>query len=227
MNQFTPYTSEHFIPLLFFFIAGALWIFWAMKTDVATERNYTWLPVFILPGIIVFDLLAGVISGSIDVTEDLPFHMCRLVTFLLPLVLWKKKRYLFGVLYFWILAGTLQALLTPDLKESFPDYQYIRYWTLHCGLIAGIMYPIVVFGFRPSWRDMWHAWIWAQVYLVLSLALNLALGSNYGYTMRKPEMASVADFLGPWPWYLLTAQLIVMVLFVLVYLPFAKRKESI
>ena len=31
---------------------------------------------------------------------------------------------------------------------------------------------------------------------------RLVLGSNYMYSMRKPETASALDLMGPWPWYL-------------------------
>jgi uncharacterized membrane protein YwaF len=48
-----------------------------------------------------------------------------------------------------------------------------------------------------------------------------ALGSQYMYSMRKPETASALDLMGPWPWYLLTAQFVALLLFVLLYLPFA------
>ena len=58
-----------------------------------------------------------------------------------------------------------------------------------------------------------------QVYAVGIVLLNLLLGSNYFYIMRKPPTASLLDYLGPWPWYILVCEGIVLVLFLLVYAP--------
>ena len=44
-----------------------------------------------------------------------------------------------------------------------------------------------------------------------------------GVTVYKPVGPSLLDFLGPWPWYLLSMELIGLVLVVLLYLPFAVR----
>ena len=60
-----------------------------------------------------------------------------------------------------------------------------------------------------------------NVYLVVVTAINYALGSNYMYTLQKPHTASLLDLLGPWPWYLLWAEFLALLLFTLLYLPFA------
>ena len=146
--------------------------------------------------------------------------MCRLVTFILPLMILGQKRRLFGVLYFWVLAGTTQAILTPDIEMGFPSYEYIRYWILHLLLVFLIIYSLIIFKFRPQKKDLWLAVLWAQVYLVCTLPINWWLDANYGYTMHKPSVGSIADYMGEWPWYILTGELIMLIFFLLLYLPF-------
>ena len=58
-------------------------------------------------------------------------------------------------------------------------------------------------------------------HVVFVTGVNYLLGSNYMYSMHKPETASALDLMGPWPWYLFTAQFVALFLFVLLYLPFA------
>ena len=56
-------------------------------------------------------------------------------------------------------------------------------------------------------------------------AVNLLLDSNYMYTLRKPATASLFDLMGPWPWYLLGAEVLALGLFLLLYLPFALERR--
>jgi uncharacterized membrane protein YwaF len=57
--------------------------------------------------------------------------------------------------------------------------------------------------------------------VVSTAIVDRLLDSNYGYLRAKPVQASLYDFLGPWPWYLLTLEGLSLILFVLCYAPFA------
>lgn len=133
---------------------------------------------------------------------------------------------LFGILYFWVLAGTSQALLTPDLKFGFPHYESIFYWQIHGGLVLVILYAVLVYGMKPSWQDCKNAFYAGVVYLISVHLINIALGSNYAYTMHKPPGGSILDLMGPWPWYLLTGLGVSVLLFGLLYLPFAVSRKN-
>ncbi len=163
--------------------------------------------------------------GEFTYLEDLPLFICRLVSFILPILFLTKNKGLFGVLYFWIIAGTTNALITPDIIYALPHMESIFYWVIHAGLVVGILYCVFVYGWKPKRRDIWRAFMWANLYLVSIHVLNLALGSNYSYTMHKPIKGSILDFFGPWPLYLLTGQLLALALFLLFYLPFYFREK--
>ena len=50
--------------------------------------------------------------------------------------------------------------------------------------------------------------------------VNLAVGSNYMFLMRKPDTASLLDLLGPHPVYIFVEELIALTLFILMYIVF-------
>lgn len=53
--------------------------------------------------------------------------------------------------------------------------------------------------------------------------LNALIGSNYMFTLRKPATASLMDVLGPWPLYLISLEVIGLIMCLILYLPFALR----
>jgi hypothetical integral membrane protein (TIGR02206 family) len=144
---------------------------------------------------------------------------------MLPFVIWKKSRFWLGIFYFWTLAGTLQGIVTPDLAEGFPNFGYLRYWFLHAGLVVVILYVTIVFRIRITWRDFWRAVVGAQIYIVIVHVLNLVIGSNYSYTVSKPPGASVLDLFGPWPWYILGGEGLMIVFFLLLMLPWLRIRR--
>ena len=157
--------------------------------------------------------------------EDLPIFICRLVSFLLPIMFIRQSKELFGVLYFWVMAGTSNAVITPDLNFGLPHFESIFYWLIHNGLIVSILYAVFVLEWSLEKRDVWRAFWWGNAYLIFVHGLNLILDSNYSYTMHKPPGGSILDLFGPWPLYLITGQLLALGLFWLFYIPFIFKKK--
>ena len=157
--------------------------------------------------------------GQFDITTDLPLDICNLTAILLPFLMWNPTKRVHQVLYFLILAGTLQAVLTPDLPHGFPHFYFLKYWTVHGGLVVCAVYYTVVFRFYPEKKSILFAFVWLQIYTVFVFFANVLLGANYFYLMHKPPAVSLLDYLGPWPWYLLVCEGVAVVFFIIVYLP--------
>ena len=138
---------------------------------------------------------------------------------------------MYEVLLFWIVAGTLQGVITPDIAEGFPTFDYFRYWTVHLGLLIIIFYATFVFGMRPTFKSIFKSVLALQVYVVMMVAINALLDANYFYLNEKPKSASVLDYFGYWPYYIIVTQLILVPYFLVIYLPFyiekRRKKQSI
>src|SRR5206468_2817543 len=79
-------------------------------------------------------LLAGGVPGS-ELAYSLPLQLCDAAIFVAAAALWTRRQVLVEVTYFWGLAGTIQALLTPGLPQHFPSYPYVQYY-IALGLFA-------------------------------------------------------------------------------------------
>ena len=56
--------------------------------------------------------------------------------------------------------------------------------------------------------------------MAVAALINRLLGTNYGFLCAPPPTRSIADTLGPWPWYLLGFVVLGIVSYSLLYLPF-------
>ena len=172
------------------------------------------------------------IAGSFDVSLHLPVHLCRLSNLLIPLVMIKRHFLTFEILFFWGLSGTLQGAITPDISAGFPHFHYFRFWVGHQGTILALIYAVVVFKMRPTPYSIWKSFIALNIFLILAVIVNLILDANYFWICGKPitptgeHVPSILDFMGPWPWYILSAEFVALFHFVLAYLPFYFLKKN-
>jgi hypothetical integral membrane protein (TIGR02206 family) len=160
--------------------------------------------------------------GEWNIQSMLPLWLCSLTVWTMPLLLVFRNRFYYEWVYFMGLIGASQALLTPDLTiYGFPHFRFIEFFIAHGSIIIAIVYMTVVEGFRPTWRYLPRTILITDLYWFFCWIVNNQIGSNYLYTQGKLPTPSLLDYLGPWPWYLLSMQALGMVLCILLYLPFA------
>src|SRR5262245_17861274 len=80
----------------------------------------------------------------------LPLHICDAATGLGAAALWTRRRVLVELLYFWAGAGTLQALVTPDLPQRFPHVLYFQYYAAHGGIVVAAALLVWGLGISPG-----------------------------------------------------------------------------
>ncbi len=135
------------------------------------------------------------------VQRHLPLHVCGIAVLALVVLLVFRKRTAFEMVYFWGLAGTANALLTPQIEVGFPDYRFFQFFIAHGGIVAGALFAVFGLGMRPTFASLLRAYgLLAALFAVL-LAVNPLLGSNYMF-LRAPPQAASPFFFAPWPYYI-------------------------
>ncbi len=212
---------DHILPIIFGIFFAIVIIKRGRKEQAELKK---WilinrLALFISLFVLLFHLYKWY-SEIYLVSRDLPLYLCSLLAILIPIFTTFRKFWIFQILVFWIIAGTLQGVLTPDIANGFPSYDYFRYWIVHLGLLTIIFYAIFVFGWKPKLKGVFISFMALQIYIVLMILINWILDANYFYLNSKPKSASLLDYMGPWPWYIVVAELVILPYFLMIYLPF-------
>lgn len=161
------------------------------------------------------------VTGQWTIQGMLPLWLCSLTSWSMPLLLLKRSYAYYEWVYFMGIIGAAMALLTPDLTiYGFPHYRFIEFLTLHGAIIVAVVYMTVVEGFRPTWNSLPRVFLITNLYWLFCAWVNSQIGSNYLYTRGKLPTPSVLDVLGPYPWYLVSMEILGIILCVLLYLPF-------
>ena len=159
--------------------------------------------------------------------QALPFQLCDWAMVTIIVALLTKRRGWTEVSYFWGIAGTFQAILTPNLQVTFPDIRAISFFIGHGGIVAGVIYLLIARRFRPTLGSVGRTLAWSQLYLVSALLVDHLTGVNYGFLLHKPVVASILDYISDARWlYILELEGLALLFFAILYLPFAFRKSS-
>lgn len=191
---------------------------------LARTRPGPWLKVLALALVAdevswwVYIALGGGLPG--ERVQPLPLQLCDVAILVAAAALWTRRPLLVEVTYFWALAGTSQALLTPDLPHSFPTYPYLQYYIAHGGTVAAAFILVVGLRIAPRpWAVAWVAGI-TLAYAAFVFAVDMTTGADYMFLRARPDTPSLLDELGPWPWYILSAAGIAVLLFAVLDAPF-------
>ena len=227
--SFQPYSSEHLTAIAAGgMIVTALLV--AGRRGGNARRLSTAVLAFFNLAAYPLNLAAWLAHGGNPALENvLPLHLCDIAAITAGFALLTKRPALCALTYFWGLAATLQALLTPALGVGFPNWPFVTFFIQHFAIVGAALYLPIVEGWRPRqplWIDPLRVYGWSVAYLAFALAANRLLETNFGFASRPPDNPSLIDHLGPWPWYLFSMQAIAIVLFLALALPHRRARRD-
>jgi hypothetical integral membrane protein (TIGR02206 family) len=162
--------------------------------------------------------------GQLTVNH-LPLELCDFTLFLVIVALFTLYAALFDLCYYLALAGTSMALLTPNLLVRFPSLSAGQFFFAHGLGVTSVLYLVWSGQARPRRGSVLRAMLAVNLWAAVAGAFNWRFGTNYMYLRHKPAGASLLNFLGAWPWYIVAAEGIALLLFLLLYLPFWRPRD--
>jgi len=219
---FVPWGPDHQAVVAATALAAVALILARARLRAADDR---WVRRRVAALLAANELIAWVIAASHG-HPRVPLQLCDLAFFATVWALWSVRRPVAELAYFWGLAGSLQAVLTPDLREAFPQYWWVKFFVSHCGIVLSALYLGLSGRVRPTARSVWRMWLVTNMYAGVAGIINWLFGTNYGYLAQKPAQPSLLDYLGPWPYYIGAMEVIALGLFAVCYAPFALARAA-
>jgi len=157
-------------------------------------------------------------QGLWRLSDDLPLHMCGFSLFLTSWALYFKNQTTFELAYFWGIAASTQAILTPDLSGIWNPIGVFVFFFSHSIIILNVIWLLVVEKMRLRKSAFVNTIIVTNGFAFLISIFNIIVDGNYWYLCTKP-ITNNPFVLGEWPFYILSIQIAGILIMGLIYLP--------
>ena len=102
----------------------------------------------------------------------------------------------------------------------------VQFFVAHGLIVAGALFLAWSGQARPRPGSVGRAMVAVNIFAASVGAFDLIFKTDYMYLRAKPHNASLLDLLGNWPWYLVSAEGVAFVVFLLLYLPFKRSAKN-
>jgi hypothetical integral membrane protein (TIGR02206 family) len=172
-------------------------------------------------------VVARAVAGTFSARTDLPLALCNVAVLVAAAACWWQVAQLVELTYFWGLAGTLQAIITPDLNQGYPHLVFFQYVVGHIGIVLAALFLVVGMRIAPRPKAVIRVLGITAAYTAFVGLVDAASGANYMFLRSPPSNWTILRLLGPWPWYVLSAAGVALVLLLVLDAPFWARRHSV
>jgi hypothetical integral membrane protein (TIGR02206 family) len=212
-------SPEHLVPLALLVVVAA-----ALCT-AARRVPGRWTAVvaaFVAAGIVITELSWQpyvLANHSWSAALSLPVQLCDVGGFVAAAALLWRQALLVEVAYFWGLGGTVQALLTPDLRDHFPSFPYLQFYATHDLVVLAALFLVIGLRLQPRAGAVRRIFLLTVAFAAVIGVVDLVTGGNYLYLRQVPAQGSLLSVMGPWPWYIAVGALLTLVVLTILDAP--------
>jgi len=221
--DFEMFSTSHFV-IISILILGAIFVFLKRGQLKSSQTRRTEIGIAI--SLIIIELMYHLwmlMTGSWNVSHAIPLELCSLSLILTVILLLTQKKIIYEILLFTALLGATQALITPSLNYDFPHFRFFHFFYTHLMEIWVPLYFTWSKGYRPTIWSVLKLCIFLNVLMPIIMLINKLVGGNYMFLSHKPDSASLLDVLGPYPWYILSLEGLLIGLSLIVWLIFREK----
>jgi hypothetical integral membrane protein (TIGR02206 family) len=221
--NFTMFSISHILIILLLFFVSIV-IFRTRER----MKNETWrkVEVGVAISLILMETsyhLWMMRNGMWNISHAIPLELCSISLILSVILLLTRKRIFYEILLFTALLGASQAIFTPLLTFDFPHFRFLHFFYTHLMCIWVVFYFTWVIGYRPTIWSVVKLFVFLNLLMPIILLINKMVDGNYMFLNHKPKSPSLLNFLGPYPWYIVSMEGLLIGLSLLVWLIFRSK----
>lgn len=200
--EFTNFTLAHFAPIIVMIAVILLIAKFADRIrDLKCEKTFRYILAFALicSEMSYYWRLIAVPSLNPNPVDHLPISVCGWAVIFCSYMVIGKSQTLFDISYFWLLAGSIFALITPTvITYAGPTrFRYYQFWLEHTLGYVAIFYMIFVHKMRPTVKSAIKSYVSLVALAVIAYFSNVIIGpgANYLFMARPESTPSILDIL--------------------------------
>ncbi|WP_342433144.1 TIGR02206 family membrane protein [Neobacillus sp. FSL H8-0543] len=166
------------------------------------------------------------VNANWKVSHAIPLELCSISLILSVILLLTGKTVFLEILLFTALLGSTQAILFPSLHYGFPHFRFFHFFYTHMMVVWVALYSMYSKEFRLTFMSVIKLWVFLNILMPIILYINKLTNGNYLYLSHKPSHMSLLDLLGPYPWYILSMEALVIILSLILWLIFRKKGKE-
>lgn len=224
--RFVMFSASHIAVLVMLLLAAIAIYAFRGRLQGPTQRK---MEVWAAGTLIVMESLYHIwmyANGFWRAVDSLPAGLCSISLILAVILLLTGSKTVYDILLYTALLGATQALATPYLFYDFPHFRFIHFFYTHMLIVLVPLYYTWVKGYRPAFSSVIRLVVFLNLIMPVVMVINKLVGGNYMYLSHKPETASLLDVLGPYPWYILSLEGLLVSLSLIVWLIFRERGKA-
>ena len=231
--EFSLFSVAHIAPILW--MIGMIFLIRRFRDRLREWKKEELIRYILAFALIISDMsyywrLVGMPALQPSPVENLPIGVCGWAAIFCSYMLIGKNQTLFDISYFWLLSGSVFALLTPTpLNYTGPTrFRYYQFWAEHTLGYIAIFYMIFVHGMRPTVKSAIKSYIALFIFALIAYSVNTMIpGANYLFLARPEAAPSVLDILPP-NFFLRTLIIaaVITAMFGLAYLPWYLKDKK-
>ncbi len=202
--EFSNFTFAHFAPVLI--MVGLIFLIRHYRDQLRVSKWDKWLRYIMAFALIFSEMsyywrLIAMPELGPNPVDHLPITVCGWAVVFASYMVIGKSQTLFDISYFWLLSGSVFALITPTvISYTGPTrFRYYQFWLEHTLGYVAVFYMIFVHGMRPTVKSAVKAYVAMVGLAVIAFFANRIIGPGANYLfMAKPEdTPSILDILPP------------------------------
>ena len=167
-----------------------------------------------------------------DYTQPLPLHFCDISFVLAVMAILTQIRFFRVCLYFWAFGLSFNAIILPGVNFNAHEIEYWMFWLAH-GIVVGFaIFDILTEKLDINFKDFLQALVFTSAFAIFLMIYNYINKTEYGFLGPILDESNPLSKLGPYPLRLLWIFLLIVLVYIILYLPWFvygryKRKRHI